>query len=204
MLTGCFSHLGGFLADKYGRKTVIVVFGFVVVIGQLIFFLSPNWVLIIPGIILASFSGVYMSALTAIIGESLPRERRATGFSIYHFFPSLAWIIGPPLGGFLIKLYGTYEGIRWALLATFLSGLAACTLRAKFLRETYLRAKTKVNSSIKGKITSFIRVLKEVHLNVKLLLIVTCLAHLGTGLVTYYYVIYITEITKITLLNMGY
>jgi MFS family permease len=74
---------GGVLADRLGRRRVILagaLFGF---LPPLIFRLSTHWTMLIPGIIASSLSALAVPARDALIAESLPPESRATGFGAY-------------------------------------------------------------------------------------------------------------------------
>jgi len=71
-----------------------------------------------------------------------PPEVKARGVMITSIIPSIPWLIFPPVGGWLIDKYGVY-GFRLAHILSGLTGMAAATLRTKFLMETFIEEKIK-------------------------------------------------------------
>ncbi len=65
-------------------------------------------------------------AIFAVIGDSLPRERRAMGFTLQSILKRLPIVIAPILGGALIASQGTLKGVHTGLLITL--ALAAITV----------------------------------------------------------------------------
>ena len=65
-------------------------------------------------------------AIFAVIGDSLPRERRAMGFTLQSILKRVPIVIAPIVGGFLIASMGLVNGIHTGLLITL--ALAAVTL----------------------------------------------------------------------------
>ena len=94
--------LGGALADKYGRR-VMILLGLVVSGISNIFMGLINDLTIFY--ILAAFSGLVGNfggpARQAMIADLLPKEQRAEGFGILRVALNLSAVIGPILGGFL-------------------------------------------------------------------------------------------------------
>ncbi len=94
--------LGGALADKYGRRAMILL-GLVVSGISNIFMGLINDLTIFY--ILAAFSGLVGNfggpARQAMIADLLPKEQRAEGFGILRVALNLSAVIGPILGGFL-------------------------------------------------------------------------------------------------------
>ena len=94
--------IGGALADKYGRRTLIL-FGLIVSgIGNILMGLVDNLGLFF---ILAACLGLIGSfggpARQAMVSDLLPREKQAEGFGILRISFNLSATIGPVLGGFL-------------------------------------------------------------------------------------------------------
>lgn len=94
--------IGGALADKYGRR-VMVIMGLVVsgtgsifmgLIDDLIFFYSFSGFLGLVG----NFGG---PARQAMVADLLPKEKQAEGFGILRIAFNVSATVGPILGGFL-------------------------------------------------------------------------------------------------------
>jgi MFS family permease len=64
--------------------------------------------------------------LFAIVGDALPRERRAMGFTVQAILRRVPIAIAPTIGGFLIAAHGVRSGVRIGLVAAI--ALAALTL----------------------------------------------------------------------------
>ncbi|MFW9900962.1 MAG: MDR family MFS transporter [Candidatus Thorarchaeota archaeon] len=94
--------VGGALADKYGRRTMIL-FGLIVSgIGSVLLGLVDNLYIFY---ILAAFLGLVGSfggpARQAMVVDLLPKEKQTEGFGIQRVAFNLSAVIGPLLGGFL-------------------------------------------------------------------------------------------------------
>ncbi len=97
--------LGGALADRLGRRRMIV-FGIAAsalssLVIPLILSLSMMYPVIVVSGLVASIGG---PARFAALADLLPPEQRKEGFSIMRVAVNLAWITGPMLGGFLFDI----------------------------------------------------------------------------------------------------
>lgn len=127
---------GGMLADRYGRRRIILIgslFGF---LPPLLYRLSTHWTMLIPGIIASSMTALSMPALNALIAESLPPENRGTGFGTYTMFIYLSIVVAYPFGGFLMDLMGILQGVHLGLIFTFLTMLPIVLIQWRFISET--------------------------------------------------------------------
>ena len=127
---------GAHIADKHGRKRIIVLFTFGAALGYLIHSLAPDWRFIVLGVLMLNVSMIYMPALEAIEADSLPEERRGMGYSVITMAPSLTMIVGPPIAGYLVNSMGCVPGMRAVYFAVFLLVSGIGLLRAFGLRET--------------------------------------------------------------------
>jgi MFS family permease len=94
--------IGGALADKYGRR-IIIIFGLVVSgTGSILMGLANNLYIFYT---LAAFLGLFGNfggpARQAIVADLLPEEKQAEGFGILRVAFNLSAVIGPIFGGFL-------------------------------------------------------------------------------------------------------
>ncbi|MFX0041519.1 MAG: MDR family MFS transporter [Candidatus Hodarchaeota archaeon] len=97
------STIGGALADKYGRRAIIL-FGLVVSgIGNILLGLVNDLTIFY---ILATFLGLVGNfggpARQAMVADLLPKEQQAEGFGIIRIALNLSATIGPSLGGLLV------------------------------------------------------------------------------------------------------
>jgi MFS family permease len=126
---------GGYLADKQGRRGLIVTFTFGLAFANLFYVLAPSWHFILVGVVLLNVFLIYQPALQAIIADSIPPEKRGIGFSLVMFANNAAAVFSPVVAGFLVLRYGLIMGMRIAYLLIVGFYLAAAVVRIR-LKET--------------------------------------------------------------------
>ena len=87
-----FQLPGGILADKIGRKKVIIAGTAIRTIAPAIMYFANSWQMVAPGMVLMSVASLYGPAFNAVISESLPQERRGSAFGAYRMFTSIPQI----------------------------------------------------------------------------------------------------------------
>ncbi|MCL4451245.1 MAG: MFS transporter [Candidatus Thermoplasmatota archaeon] len=101
-----FSFLGGYLADRVGRKKTLVLgsfAGFFIYLVIAVLVLTGAGFLIITGVfILSSISGalVFPSA-SALVADVTSVKDRNSAYSIYRIMSNVGWAIGPITGGYI-------------------------------------------------------------------------------------------------------
>jgi len=126
--------LGGYLADRHGRRRLIVVMTFALALSFAFYALAPTWHFVMIGTMLSSLSLIHSPALRAMESDSLPTEKRGVGFSVSMVTGTLS-IISPLVAGFLYLSYGLVRGMRIAYVMVMGFFLLAAIIRTK-LRET--------------------------------------------------------------------
>ena len=102
-LFGLFgSMVGGALADKFGRRRLIV-FGLVLsALSSLLFGLANDIHVLYPLVIVVGLlSSLAYPAHDAMLADILPEKKRQEGFGILRVVFNYAWIFGTALGGFI-------------------------------------------------------------------------------------------------------
>ncbi|MBN1315938.1 MAG: MFS transporter [Anaerolineales bacterium] len=96
------SIIGGALADKYGRRS-IMLFGliFSALSSLSMGFVSQLSVFYLLAAIVGLLSDIGGPARQAMVADLLPREQQSEGFSFLRVTGNLAWILGPTIGGLL-------------------------------------------------------------------------------------------------------
>jgi MFS family permease len=128
---------GGYLADKYGRKWLISTMTFGVALSFILYAVAPSWPFILIGAVLMSiFNSTYQPALSAMVSDSLPPERRGMGFSIVMLIASASTTPSPAIAGLLRAYFGLIDGMRIAYGIVVALFLIAAFFRLFFLKET--------------------------------------------------------------------
>jgi len=124
--------LGGAMADRVGRKS-IMVFGLVasalssLMLG-LASTLSAVLVLVVFVGILSDFAG---PARQAAVVDMLPEAKRGEGFGVLRVAGNLAWIVGPSIGGILAA-----HSFLWIFVLDCITSFIAAIIVARAIPET--------------------------------------------------------------------
>jgi MFS family permease len=122
-----YQYPGGWLADHMGRRSAFRTFIALALLGYLVYFLSPSWPFMFIGLAFSmAWANMASPAIFAVIGDALPKERRAMGFTVQSILKRVPIMIAPMIGGALILSYGIRDGVRLGLLITL--GLAAIAI----------------------------------------------------------------------------
>jgi MFS family permease len=187
--------LGGYFSDRRGRKFVLLLFGFLAITSYALFALSPTWVWLIPAIVMYGlfFTGWWI-AREAVIADSLPRNKRATGYGVVY---SIILLVVSPLivvGGVLVQTYGVIQGVRIAFILAALLYLAGLGLVLKFLKEVVVRKKRMGLP----KLRDAYEFLKHLPTSIKLLIAALCMDTLSWMTVSAFLVLYALDVVGIT------
>ena len=123
----CYQYPGGFIADRFGRRRAFLIFITLASLGYLAYLFSPSWPFLFAGLaFVMAWQSMASPAIFAVIGDSLPRERRAMGFTLQTILKRVPVVIAPIVGGTLIASIGLVSGVHVGLMITLV--LAAVTL----------------------------------------------------------------------------
>jgi MFS family permease len=126
-LDGVYQYPGGWVADRFGRRRALQLFVSLAAIGYAVYWLAPSWPFVFLGLVFAmAWTSMASPGLFAIVGDALPKERRAMGFTVQAILRRVPIAVAPTIGGFLIASHGVRSGVRIGLVAAIV--LAALTL----------------------------------------------------------------------------
>jgi len=128
---------GGYIADKYGRKKIIMTMTFMAAIAYLFYALAPSWHFILIGAVLTSICWIYTPAFDSIVMESLPEEKRGTGYSMINLITKVSTTPSPLLAGLLFTSFGLVTASRISFLVVSLTFVIASVLRSRLV-ETFI------------------------------------------------------------------
>ncbi len=194
-----FQLPGGLIADRYGRRRLIL-FGTVLrTFGPVLYLLAHSWEWVIPGAVIAGMTSLYMPAFHAIIAESLPSERRGSGYGVYNTITRIPNIISPLIGGILVDTYGLYRGVRIFLMMQVGASILGIVIRYFNLQETVVH-----KSGKRPSILPTTETFREVPRPIFFMMIVSIIGSFSGRLVMDYTNLYALDILKITPTQLGF
>ncbi len=118
-LDGVYQYPGGWMGDRFGRRRALLVFVTLASIGYVLYWLAPAWPFVFLGLVFVmAWSSMASPTLFAVVGDALPKERRALGFTVQSILKRVPIALAPTLGGLLIAANGVQGGVRAGLLIT--------------------------------------------------------------------------------------
>ena len=150
--------IGGALADKYGRRAMLLIGLIVSGVGSIFMGLVDDLnILFILAAILGIMGNLGGPARQAMVVDLLPEEKQAEGFGIFRIAMNLAATGGPILGGFLAS-----QSYMWLFLSDAVSSLITAVIVFVVIPETKPeRPEDKPEESIMRTIVGYKEVLKD-------------------------------------------
>ena len=193
-LDGLYQYPGGWVADRYGRRTALMLFVCVAIAGYAIYFLAPSWPFIFAGLFLVmAWSSMASPTLFAVVGDALPVGKRAMGFTVQAILRRVPIVVAPALGGLAIATLGVRQGIRLGLTATIV--LALLTLIAASRVRLLPAASSPTN--IRG-------VWRSLPATFRRLLLSDIFIRTCEGLVDVFIVLYVTNVVGLSTARFGF
>jgi MFS family permease len=149
--------IGGYLADKYGRRELVVTLTFGVAFSQIFYATAPSWHFVLIGALIQNLCLLYQPALNAMTADSLPPEKRGMGFSIVNLIMSVSTTPAPAAALLLVTTCGSKMGMRIAYTIVTILYLGAAIVRLK-LKESI---KNPEKIDLREAFQSYIKALKE-------------------------------------------
>ncbi len=131
-----FQLPGGVLADRFGRRKIIVYGTALRIFTPMLYLWAKAWVTVIPALLLNGVTSIYMPAFNAIIADSLPDDERGAGYGAYRMITSTPQIFSPVVGGFLFDRMGPEQGFRLFMYFSILVNAIVTYARHRIITET--------------------------------------------------------------------
>jgi len=192
-LDALYQYPGGWLADHWGRRRAFLTFLVAALAGYLIYLISPSWPFLFLGLVFAmAWQSMASPAIFATIGDALPRERRAMGFTVQSILKRIPMVISPLVGGTMVATLGFQRGIRTGLLITIACvGVTIPVLWA-------------INMPIASPDSMrLLSVWNSFHSTLKRLLVSDIAIRTCEGMADIFVVLYVTNITGLTIPRYG-
>src|SRR5215204_7132696 len=188
-----YQYPGGWMADRFGRRMAFLIYVALAAAGYVVYLRSPSWPFVFLGLALVmAWQSMASPAVFAVIGDALPREKRAMGFTLQSILKRVPMVISPLIGGMLIARMGVTRGVRIGLAATLV--LAALTALLVLAINVPVKAGDAVN--IRGVWRSFHHALKR--LLISDIFIRTC-----EGMADIFVILYATNVLGISIAQYG-
>jgi MFS family permease len=188
-----YQYPGGWLADRAGRRRAFLIFIAVASIGYLIYLLSPSWPWVFAGLAFAmAWHSMASPAIFAVIGDALPKEKRAMGFTLQSMLKRVPMVVSPLIGGALIASLGIMRGVKIGLAATLiLAAVAAVIVLA-------------INISVPvGEAVNIRGVWRSFHHALKRLLVSDILIRTCEGMADIFVILYATNVLGVSVARYG-
>ena len=188
-----YQYPGGWLSDRYGRRRAFLIFIALASVGYLVYLFSRSWPVVFVGLALSlAWHSMASPAIFAVIGDSLPRERRAMGFTLQSILKRVPIVIAPIIGGALIASRGVLSGVHIGLIITL--GLAAVT--ALLVLRINIPVKRAEAINMRGVWQSF-------HTALKRLLISDLIIRTCEGMTGVFAILYVTNVLHFSVARYG-
>jgi len=188
-----YQYPGGWLSDRYGRRRAFLIFIALASVGYVVYLFSPSWPVVFVGLALSlAWHSMASPAIFAVIGDSLPRERRAMGFTLQSILKRVPIVIAPIIGGALIASRGVLSGVHIGLIITL--GLAAVT--ALLVLGINIPVKRAEAINMRGVWQSF-------HTALKRLLISDLIIRTCEGMTGVFAILYVTNVLHFSVARYG-
>jgi len=197
--------VGGFLADYYGRRKVIVFAAFYGVFFPLLYAVVQDWRVFGALTVLAALGTIANPSVHAIVADSVPSEKRTMGIANLQVVSSLPLVISPSIGGWLIANYGLEHGFKMACIYSAILIFVSAVPVFVFLKETLQpRAVDKPDFSLRDVFFGFTRLATgTLPSSLKALMLSYALVMFANSAVAQYYILYASSVVGLTAFNWG-
>lgn len=193
LLDALYQYPGGWLADRFGRRKAFITFIVLASIGYTIYLFSSSWLIVFLGLaFVMAWSSMASPAIFAIIGDSLPKERRAIGFTVQSILKRVPAVAAPVIGGIMVAAMGITGGVRTGLVIT----LALAVVSILIVFAINIPVKTGEPTNVRGVWRSF-------HYALKRLLVSDVIIRMCEGMAGVFIVIYATNVIGVSLAEYG-
>jgi len=199
--------LGGYLADKVGRKKIVYTGTYLLASLALIRAFAPSYKwLVLAAMLEAVFMGFRQPSMSSIIGDSTDPENRAMGYAFMIVGPQLVGITSPSIIGVLMDSHGVRTAMMWGYIAVFALGSIAAYVRQRHLEETLTVSEpvTLSAGSLGDVVDNFRETVDSLSGQFKAFLLSDFIFTLALGLGDPYYVTYATKGVKLSSSRWGF
>ncbi len=195
LLDAVYQYPGGWLSDRLGPRSALIVFALLATTGYSFYYFTNTWPLFLAGTLLAmAWSSLTLPAIFSVIADNLPQNRRAIGFGVQSILKRIPIIVAPVAGGWLMSRAGLMTGMKIGFLVTIAFAIAGAAILFLFYRERRAAVADSVRVS---------DVWRGMTPGLKRLLVADCLARLAEGIPEVFIVLYVMNLLHTDALHFG-
>ena len=188
-----YQYPGGWLADHLGRRRAFLTFIGLASVGYLIYLISPSWPFIFIGLAFAmAWHSMASPAIFAVIGDALPQNKRAMGFTLQSILKRVPMAVAPIIGGLIVAAVGITAGGRTGLVIVLLFAALTVLITLSINLPVVVGAPV----GIKGVWQTF-------HDSLKRLLLSDIIIRTCEGLAEIFIILYVTNIIGVSVAEYG-
>jgi MFS family permease len=198
------SFPGGYLADKYGRRWILIFSTLAMGFNFLIFAFAPDWRFLLLAMVTGNLLRISNPALQAITADSLPSEKRGMGYSIQQLTLDLTSTPAPLIAALLFGYFGFVGGMRVAYILVSLSYFVAGIIRFRLTETLENPEKIRLRELLRAFPQSYvegIKTLYKVPASLRYLILGNNVFSLAGSMIGSYIIIYATTDLGITKLE---
>ena len=159
-----FAPIWGALADRYGRRSLLLIGLFGSAMSYVVFGLARSLEVLLFSRVIAGIMGATIPVAQAYIADSTTAERRARGMGLIGAAFGLGFIFGPAIGGGLSTWGYSLPGFAAAGLSLAAAVAAWVWLPESLSPENRVRDGFGVLSTVTGRTRAAVRVLRRKRL----------------------------------------
>lgn len=145
IMTTLVQPLGGWLADRLGRRPFLIISSLAILAAYTLFALAGLanlWLLLGLGVVILGISALANPARSSMTAESVRAERHGSAFSLILVATTVPGILAPTLGGYVADRFGYVAFFPFAIALEAL----ALLLVLRLLRETRAPTGTRIRA----------------------------------------------------------
>jgi MFS family permease len=188
-----YQYPGGWIADRFGRRRALLFFLSLACAGYIVYYFGPSWPFAFLGLALVmGWQAMASPAIFAVIGDALPKEKRAMGFTIQSILKRVPIMIAPIVGGVIIASSGVVAGLHRGLIITMILAVLTALL-IRFINIARLPQHP----------TNILGVWKSFQTGLKSLLISDILIRTCEGMADVFIILYVTNVLHVSFARFG-
>lgn len=197
LLDSVYQYPGGWLADRLGQRRTLLIFTGLATVGYAVYALAPTWPFVLVGVVgvMAWKAGAFPTTF-AVIGDALPRNRRATAFAVQSVLVRVPRIVSAPLGAVAIASLGIIAGVRVSCAITVVVALAVLAVQHRKFRD-HRSAAPSQNAA------TFLAVFWGMPPELRRLLTADSLVRFGEGIAAPFIVLFVTQVGQVSIAEYG-